>query len=108
MPDVTDLEAVQFSQDYLRPAAEQMRWLQHTLGEMVDQWNGGVNAKFPNDSSAIIDANGVTHPYTGANANTIVTRAVSLLAILDAAFAMDGVLPACVRPLSPSSGPKGD
>jgi hypothetical protein len=107
MPDITDPEAVQFSQDYLRPMAEMMRWLQSSGNEMASQWNAGVNAKFPNDTSAVLDSNGIGHPFTGANANTIITRLNGLLADLNAANAMDGVLPATVRPLKPSCGPQG-
>jgi len=107
MPDITNPEALAFSQDYLRPMAEMIRWFQASGNEMVAQWNGGVNTKFPNDTSAIIDSNGLTHPYTGANANTIIERVTALNAILNQPFFMDGVLPACVRPMRPSAGPQG-
>ena len=107
MPDITNPEALAFSEQYVRPMAEMLRWLQASGNEMVSQWNGGVNAKFPNDSRVVADQNGTAHPFTGANANTIIERVVALNAVLNAPFAMDGVLPACVRPLSPSSGPQG-
>lgn len=107
MPDITNPEAIAFSQDYLRPMAEMLRWFNSSGNEMVAQWNGGTNTLFPNDASPILDQNGTAHPYTGANANTIIERVVALNAILNQPFFMDGVLPACVRPLGPASGPKG-
>ena len=104
---ITDPEAIAFSQDYLRPMAEMLRWFNSSGNEMVAQWNGGVNAHFPNDASQILDGNGPAHPFTGADANTIIERVTALNAILNQAFAMDGVLPACVRALGPASGPQG-
>jgi hypothetical protein len=105
MPDITDPEAVQFNEQYVRPMAEFIRWLQHSGNDMSAQWSGGISAKFPNDASAVLDTSGTTSPMTSANVNTIISRVDSLVAVLNAANAMDGVLPATIHALGPSSGP---
>ena len=104
---ITDEQAIAFAQAQIRPMAEMLRWMQHAGNDMVAQWNafGGV-AMFANDAGEIVmDDNQPQHPFTGADASTVIGRVTAILAILNAAYAMDGVLPACVRPLSPASGP---
>jgi hypothetical protein len=107
MPDITDPEAVQFAEQYARPMAEMLRWFQHTANDMEARWNSGVSAKFPNDASNVVDSNATGSPMTSGNVNTIITRVSGMVADLNAANAMDGVLPATVRPLGASSGPQG-
>lgn len=104
---ITNEQATNFSDHYLRPMAEMLRWLQSSGNEMVDQWNAfGGATLFPNDAGEIIqDQNAATRPFSGADANVIITRVQGVVAVLNAAFAMDGVLPATVRSLGPSSGP---
>lgn len=105
---ITNPQAVEFSQQYCRPMAEMLRWLQATGNDMNAVWNGGVSALMTNDVDDIVqDSNVGQHPYSGANANTVMARLQAVLAVLNADYAMDGVVPVCVRALGPSAGPQG-
>lgn len=104
MADITNAQAIEFAQQYLRPMAETLRALQAKGNAMQAVWNAGASSLFPNDTSPVIDYNAPQHPFTGAQANTIMTRLGALLNVLNAAYAMDGVVPACVRTLDETLG----
>jgi hypothetical protein len=98
MADVTDPNVIRFVNEQVRPLCEQARALKARVGAMTTDWFAGINAKVPNDASAIQDgrtAEGVSR-LTGANVNSAVG---TLIAAHDAINDQVAALP-CVRPLA--------
>jgi hypothetical protein len=99
MADITNAEAVQYVNDRLHRRSEQIRAMLFILQDDRAKWNGGISANIPNDTSVVDDgreAEGVTR-LTGADVNLIMARCASLLAVLEAQYAMDCIYKACVR-----------
>ena len=100
--DITNPEAITFCNEEVRPLAEDVRALKARIDASVIRWYAGINAKIPNDSSALQDgreAEGVSR-LEGTNINSFMGVLVNLQTSLDAA-GVDGIvsLP-CVRALS--------
>jgi hypothetical protein len=97
MPDVTDPEAIRFVSEQIRPLCEAARALNVRIDAMTTAWFAGLNADFPNDSSAVDDGRedeGVSR-LTGANVNSAVGNLIAMKAASNSEILS---LP-CVRPL---------
>ena len=70
---IEDPRAIKFSNEQVRPLAESFRALKARVDAALVTWYGGVNALFPNDSTALSDgreAEGVSR-LTGADVNSL-------------------------------------
>lgn len=95
---ITNPEAIKFVNEQIRPLCEEARAFNARVTAMQTKWNSGINALFPNDTTALDDgrdAEGVSR-LTGANVQQAVG---SLLAMLTASNSQIIEKP-CVRPLS--------
>jgi len=98
MADITDPQAIRFVNEQVRPLCERARALKAEIDAMTTAWYGGINAKFPNDSSPLVDgraAEGVSQ-LTGAQVNSAVGQLIGI------APNAEIVAAPCVRPLSAS------
>ena len=82
MADITNAEAVKFSNEKIRVAANKLNEAYKFANEVVDEWtaNGGVSM-IPNTSDGIVDGSTTDgrHPITGAMANNIINRLNELI-----------------------------
>ena len=101
MADVTDPAAIKFANDTIRPLAEQARALKARITDATNTWFAGMNAKFPNDASNVVDgrtAEGVTE-LTGADVNSVMGDLIGAAGQLN-----DQIIgKPCVRPLQVSN-----
>lgn len=76
---ITNPEAVRFVSEVVRPLSEKTRALKAEIDAATTQWFGGMNAKFPNDSSVVEDgreAEGVSR-LTGADVNGVMGNLIA-------------------------------
>lgn len=99
---ITDEQAIEFA-NTLRAKAELMRKVKYEFDAIISEWNGGVNDLFPNETdNEIEDGRTTESTLTGADANSLITRMISISAILDTSAEMLVVHKACVRTLEVS------
>lgn len=97
MANITNPEAIKFSNEQLRPLCEEARALNARIDAMATLWNSGINVMFPNDSSPVVDnrdAEGASR-LTGAN----VQSAVGILQAMKTASNTQIIEKPCVRVL---------
>lgn len=101
MADITNPEAVRFSDEQIRPLAEKLRNLKAEVDAAMVEWFNGTNALFPNDGSVLIDgrADQGDTVLTGGDVNNLVTQLLAYQAQLDQAGVADVVAKPCVRRL---------
>jgi hypothetical protein len=95
---ITNPEAVRFANEQVRTLCESARALKAEIDAMTTAWYGGLNALFPNDSTALDDgrdAEGVSR-LTGAQVNSAVGQLIGI------APNAEIIAKPCVRPLSAS------
>lgn len=87
MADITNAEAVTFSNEKIRTAANKLNSAYKAAYEVVAEWtaNGG-GEMIPNTSDAVIDGSSTDgrHPITGIHANNIINRLSELKADYEA------------------------
>jgi len=97
---IIDDRAIKFSNEKLRPYAELMRKCRHEFETVIAEWNGGINALFPNEVDNIIeDGRTSENPLSGADANSLITRMTNRLTAIDDDAEMIVINKACVRKL---------
>lgn len=72
--------AIKFSNEQVRPLAEQLRALMVKITSIETDWLAGTNAMFPNDSSVVTDnrtAEGVSI-LTGADVQSFMSVAIGM------------------------------
>ena len=94
---INSQEALIYSQEGLRPMSEKVRNIKIEMESLISQWWAGKNALFSNDGELVADSGQAAHPYTGANANSMMGTLISVVAVLDGIGVMDNVLPITVR-----------
>jgi hypothetical protein len=102
---ITDPEAIQFVNEYIRPMCENLRFMNARGADWAQKW-AQISSKFPNDTSAVEDgreAEGISR-LTGADINSVATVFASLLTIMDST-AQTVIAKPCVRPLLYSPPP---
>ena len=73
MSDITNPIAIKFSNEVIRPLAEEMKLLKVRADQAMTDWYAGINTLFPNDSSPVQDgreAEGISR-LTGADVNNL-------------------------------------
>ena len=103
MADITDPEAVKFSNEKIRTLADKLAQTFYQLTRLRDEWvANGLGAKFPNDTSPVIDGSATDgrHPITGADVNAIASRATEFLTDYEASAnaKLNTVLKVAVNP----------
>lgn len=100
MTTITDPQAIRFVNEQVRPLCEEARALMARIDAMSIAWFAGINAKVPNDASAVADnrdAEGVSR-LVGSDVNSAVGN---LIALKSASNSQNLSLP-CVRALTAS------
>lgn len=80
MAAIVDPIAIKFSNEQVRPLAEQLRALMVKITSVETDWFAGINTKFPNDASVVTDnrtAEGVSI-LTGADVNSFMSTAIAM------------------------------
>jgi hypothetical protein len=96
---ITDAEAIKFTNDYIRPMCENLRFMNARGADWAQKWTQ-MSSKFPNDTSVVEDgreAEGISR-LSGADINAVAAVFGSLLTIMDAT-AQTAINKPCVRPL---------
>ena len=97
---ITDAEAIKFTNDYIRPMCENLRYMSARGADWAIKW-AELSGKFPNKLEEVIEdgreAEGISR-LNGADINAVATVFASLLTIMDAS-AQTAVNKPCVRPL---------
>ena len=81
MADITNVEAVKFSNERIRVAANKLNAAYQFANAVVAEWFAtGGGELFPNTSDGVVDGSATDgrHPITGADVNNIVTRLLEL------------------------------
>lgn len=97
---ITDPQAIRFTNETVRPLCEKLRALAAEIAAAQTIWFGGINALFPNDTTALADGReneGVSR-LTGANVNS----AMGVLIAVAGATNAEIIAKPCVRPLAAS------
>jgi hypothetical protein len=97
---ITNPEAIRFVNEQIRPLCEEARALNARIDAMTTLWNSGLNAQFPNDTTAVQDnrdADGSSR-LTGAN----IVQAVGTLQAMKTASNTQILEKPCVRVLQVS------
>lgn len=103
MADITDVQAVKFANERVRPLADRLAQSYAICKAIVAVWTAqGLSASFPNDTSEVIDnARQDGRPViTGAMVNSAVAFAQSLIADYEAnsSAKLNGILRIAVNP----------
>ena len=97
---ITDPEAIKFTNDYIRPMCENLRYMAARGSDWATKW-AELSSKFPNKVEEVVEdgreAEGISR-LTGADINAAATVFASLLTIMDVS-AQTAVNKPCVRPL---------
>lgn len=97
---ITDPEAIKFTNDYIRPMCENLRYMSARGADWAQKW-AELSSKFPNNGSDMIEdgreAEGISR-LSGADINAVAAVFGSLLTIMDAT-AQTAINKPCVRPL---------
>ena len=100
--DVTDAEAIRWTNEVVRPLAESMRALNVQCEQALAEWNGGINTKIPNDGAELIDdgreSEGVSRLY-GDDINAFMNQVSTFATQMDGAGVSDVINLPCVRRL---------
>ena len=86
MADIDSQQAIVFYRQILRPHARHAVENYYRAKQIIAAWYAWGSAEIPNTTDVILDgaANDGRMPVTGAMANNIVTRALELVADLEA------------------------
>jgi hypothetical protein len=81
--DITNTQAVQFTQSMARPTSNAIALAYWMSKKLLAEWYGNdLVSVIPNTADAVVDGN--AKPITGAKVTNIVTRAGELVADLEA------------------------
>lgn len=85
MSDITNPQAIAFSNNVIRPLCQQMRALKARITQASTEWFLGLNNQFPNDTSDVVDgrtAEGIAQ-LTGADINSAMGDLISAAAAIN-------------------------
>jgi hypothetical protein len=99
MADITDPEAIKFSNEEIRPICETLRKLKPEIASIRSKWFGGLNNVIGNGSDLLDDgreSEGVSR-LTGEDITAVVSVLDTLFGTLDANGVADRIQKPCVR-----------
>jgi hypothetical protein len=80
MAAIVDPEAIRFANEQIRPLCEKLRAIMVEITSIETSWFAGINAKFPNDISAVQDnreGEGVSR-LLGSDINSVMSVAIAM------------------------------
>ena len=90
MADITDADAIQYSNEVVRTMADRLVSLKSDIDRYLSRWYLGINAATPNDTSPLADERmGRALSLTGANINSFVAQMAAIQTLMDASGVMD-------------------
>ena len=99
---ITNNEAIRFTNEVVRPAAEKLRALKAEFDAHMLSWHGGLGAIFTDDMAGLVDDGrdneGVSR-LTGNDVVGLVNQISALQTQLDGVGVMNVITKPCVRPL---------
>jgi hypothetical protein len=99
---ITNPQAVTFTNQQVRPLAEELRAIKARIDSLMVDWFGGMNAIIPNDNNELLEdgreAQGVSR-LDGDDIVGFITVAQAVQATLNTAGYTDRIAKPCVRPL---------
>ena len=97
---ITDPEAIKFTNDYIRPMCENLRFMTARGADWSKKW-AELSRQFPNKGDEVVEdgreAEGISR-LTGEDINAVAAVFSSLLTIMDT-NAQVAITKPCVRPL---------
>jgi hypothetical protein len=95
---ITNQQAINFSNEQIRPMAERLRNLYYECSAMIQQWNSqSMPTLITNTADVIEDGRSSAPTITGADATNIITRAQAFVTMCEAAGVLDTITKPCVR-----------
>ncbi len=102
MADITSAEAIRYTNEVIRPLAEEFRALKVRVDAALVQWFAGMDKTITNDASAVKDgrdSEGVSR-LSGSDIVNFISQLAAFQAQLNAAGVANVVAKPCVRALS--------
>ena len=99
---ITNYEAIQFTNDTIRPMAEKLRALKYEIDNAMLKYNSGIGAVCVADMSGIVEDGREAEGVSRLTGNDVVGLAVQMATIqtqLAGVGVMDVIIKPCVRPL---------
>ena len=95
---ITNLEAVKFSNEQVRPISEKMRNLYYECKSMESDWYNGVNAMIPNDEAEILEDNRPSDSdLSGADITNMAVQVAGYIAMIEQTGVLNIIAKPCVR-----------
>ncbi|MBD3297878.1 MAG: hypothetical protein GF341_04420 [candidate division Zixibacteria bacterium] len=96
MADITDPQAIAFSNEYLRPICEAARALRYRIDDLETRWFDGISDTIGNSAGdTLVDGRETLPPMTAEQ----ITNTVANLFAARTALILDLIELPCVRPL---------
>ena len=90
MADITDADAIQFSNEVVRTMADRLVTLKSDIDRYMARWYLGINTATPNDTSPLADERiGRALSLTGANINSFVAQMAAIQSLMNGSGVMD-------------------
>jgi hypothetical protein len=94
MADITNPEAIQYCNQFIRPMSEQFGVLYLRCKYVMGRWYTGKSALFPNDASPVLDGRTQDTPLVGSDVNNMMTRMSDYITAVE----VSGVLNTITKP----------
>lgn len=98
---ITDKPVIKFSNEQVRPVAEDFRNLYYTCKAIQADWFNGINTDCPNDAEEILedgrDAEGINQ-LSGADITNMITQVGAFVTAMEQSGVLDVISKPCVRP----------
>lgn len=92
---ITDPQAIEFCNQYLRPLCEQVRAIKYKIDDAEARWFDGINTIVGTGSEVLDDGREALPPLTADD----ITNAIANLLSVRTAINLDVIELPCVRPL---------
>lgn len=100
---ITDLEAVKFSNEQVRPISERMRNLYYECKSMQSDWFNGANLLIPNDDAEILEDDRPSDSnLSGADITNMAVQVAAYIAMVEQAGVLNIIAKPCVRAMKVS------
>ena len=95
---ITNLEAVKFSNEQVRPISEKMRNLYYECKSMESDWYNGVNTMIPNDDAEILEDNRPSDSdLSGVDIINMAVQVAGYIAMIEQTGVLNIIAKPCVR-----------
>jgi hypothetical protein len=97
--DITNPEAIQYCDQFIRPMSEQFGLLYLRCKYVMGRWNTGKSALFQNDASPVVDGRTKDTPLVGSDVNNMMTRMSDYISAIEVLGVLDTITKPNVRDL---------